>query len=73
MSSNIGDYIFSNATGLTEEKLRHLEQIFKEAVGDKEEIDLNRFKTIVQSKNVSTEFFYFYLIKLPESLFNTAQ
>ena len=44
---------FRNATGLTEEKLKYLEKVFQDAVGDKDEIDLERFKSIVQSKNVS--------------------
>ena len=36
------------------ENLRWLEKVFQRTVGDHGEISLNDFKTIVQSKNVST-------------------
>lgn len=38
--------------GLTPRNLAHLEKIFREAVGDNKEIDLNNFKKIVQSRNM---------------------
>ncbi|PRD30244.1 UNVERIFIED_CONTAM: NADPH oxidase 5 [Trichonephila clavipes] len=38
--------------GLTPENLANLEKVFHNAVGDKQEIDLENFKKIVQSKNM---------------------
>ncbi|GIX84209.1 NADPH oxidase 5 [Caerostris darwini] len=38
--------------GLTPENLENLEKIFHNAVGDKNEIDLESFKNVVQSKNM---------------------
>ncbi|KAG8184662.1 hypothetical protein JTE90_012147 [Oedothorax gibbosus] len=42
----------SSTRTLTPENLENLERIFKDAVGDKQEIDLQSFKSIVQSKNM---------------------
>lgn len=38
--------------GSTPSSIAHLEKIFRESVGDNNEIDLNNFKKIVQSKNM---------------------
>ncbi|XP_054713586.1 NADPH oxidase 5-like [Uloborus diversus] len=38
--------------GLTPDNLEYLEKVYQDTVGDKQEIDLNHFKKIVQSKNM---------------------